>query len=266
MTIKRKYVLGLSALSVVAFFAFMAQSALAFVPVAAETTAYTCVENGGEKDYSDAHCDNAVTKGTGKFGHVAIAENTETELAITNAATKNSTTEAAPAVLEGELGGAKLKLTATTVTGTGKIKNSGGHVTGNVHVEYTGITVNEPANCTKNKVEFNANFEGVHNTGSAEKEKEMGLLFKPKEGEVFVTIVLEGAKCALAGKELKVKGTAIATSGKGATANGSGATSVFEPGTMEPLEIGGNAAKFSSTTTTKMAGTGGNPIALTTGK
>lgn len=52
------------------FSAIAAQSAMAITG----TTAFTCVSNGGAKDFKDAHCKEAVAAGTGSFGHVGIAE------------------------------------------------------------------------------------------------------------------------------------------------------------------------------------------------
>jgi hypothetical protein len=74
---------------------------------------------GGAKDFSDAHCDNNVGAGNGKFGHVVLALNTKTSISISNENTKNETKEAASTVLKGPIVGVKSEIVCKTVSGTG---------------------------------------------------------------------------------------------------------------------------------------------------
>jgi hypothetical protein len=269
--IGRRSIVGLSLLSALLFSAFVAQSAFGAFVAAEHTTAFTCL-SGETRDYTDAHCDNAVAPGTGSFGHKEIAPGTATAFEYTNAATKNSTTEPTPAVLESTIGGVVTKITASTATGTGTIENfvpatGQMQVKGKVKGSYTVLTVDEPEHCEveNNEIKLEeSEFKGV------KEGTKMGLEFKPVNAEnVFAKFKLKGASCALNGVEIKVKGSVISTAGGGAggtarpEANGSGATSIFEPGNgMESLKIGTVEAKFTSTVTNKM--TAGNPIALTT--
>jgi hypothetical protein len=251
-------------LSVVAMCALMAQGASATFTQSTKLTAYTCAPKGGSLDFSDAHCDKAVSSGTGSFGHVSITG--KTPIVLTNAGTASSTTAPSPLILTFTIAGVTSKLTATTVTGTGTIENSGTEAvmktSGEATTELSGITVNEPANCAVKPIKFTSNFVGV------DEGPKMGLEFKPKEGETLLELTYEGASCALKGVTAKVKGTFIGTSGAGSEAAGLGATVVFESGNgMENLRVGTATATFSTVLTTRMApvmGVEQNPIAFTT--
>jgi len=260
--IGRRTVVGLSLLSALLFCAFAAQSASA--AVAKNTTAVTCVEGGGAKDFSDAHCDNAVAPGTGKFGHVAIENGKATTLSITNAKTQNNTTEAAPTILKGTIFGVKSEIVCKTVSGEGTLTNeeSGKEhkVKGSVTANFTSCVANKPSGCkVKEPITVKSNTEGVEGLGAG--ANEMGLEFKPTEGTIFSSVVLEG--CLLAGT-YNTTGTAIGTGTPAPTSKHSGTTNVFTNAmTKETLKLAGNPAEVSSTTTVTMSG-GGNPVALTT--
>jgi len=261
--IGRRAIVGLSLLSALLFCAFAAQGASA--AASKNTTAVTCVEGGGAKDFSDAHCDTAVTPGTGKFGHVAIA-NGNTTISVTNAKTANNTTEAAPTILKGTVFGVKNEITCKTVAGEGTLTNSEPvakehKVTGTVTAKFTSCTVNKPAiGCkVKEPITVESKVEGVDGLGAG--KNEMGLEFKPAAGEVFNEITLEG--CFIAGT-FKTTGTAIGTGTPAPTEKHSGTTNIFTNAmTKETLKLAGNPAEVSSSTTVTMSG-GGNPVALTT--
>jgi hypothetical protein len=260
--IGRKAVVGLSLLSALLLCAFAAQSASA--AVAKNTTAVTCVEGGGELDFTDAHCDNQVKPKEGKFGHVAIAPGTKTTLSVTNAKTANNTTESTPTILKGSIFGVKSEIVCKTVSGEGSLTNeeSGKEhkVSGSVTASFTNCTVNKPAGCkVKEPITTTSNTVSVEGLGAG--ANEMGQEFKPTEGEVFSEVTLEG--CLLAGK-YKTTGTAIGTGSGSPSAKFSGATNVFTNAmTKETLKLAGNPAEISSTTTVTMSG-GGNPVSLTT--
>jgi hypothetical protein len=270
--IGRRAIVGLSLLSALLLCAFAAQSASA--AAAKNTTAVTCVENGGAKDFSDAHCDTAVTPGTGKFGHVAIENGKATTITVTNEKTASETKGAAPTILKGTVFGVKNEITCNTVKGEGSLTNEEvgkeHKVKGSVTANFTSCTVNKPSGfgCkVKEPITVKSNTEGVEELqGAKEKEKgekgtEMGLEFKPTEGETFSSVVIEG--CFLAGT-FKTTGTAIGTGTPAPNAKHSGATNIFTNAmTKETLKLSGNPAEVSSSTTVTMSG-GGNPIALTT--
>jgi hypothetical protein len=254
---------GLSLICALFFCAFAAQSASA--AEGKNTTAFTCVEGGGAKDFSDAHCDTAVTAGTGKFGHVAISVGTATGISVTNAKTKNNTTESTPIIQKGTIFGIASEIECKTLSGEGTLTNeepsAGVHrVKGTITAKFTTCTAKKPAvGCkVKEPIEVSSNVEGVEGLGAG--KNEMGLEFKPT-GAHFATITLEG--CFIAGT-FNVDGTAIATGTPSNTAKHTGATSIFtEAMTKETLKLAGNAASVSSSSTVTMSG-GGNPIALTT--
>lgn len=262
--IGRRSILGLSLLGAIAIFAFTAQSAFAVEgwSTNTNTTAYTCVK-GATEDFSDAHCDNQVTAGTGEYGHEQLPAGETTEITISNEGTTNNTTEAGPAVLESTLFGVNVKLTAQGVHGLGWIRNNepsaGEHtVTGRVVVEYTLVSVSGLKNCSvEEPIEVDASFKGVDNGSGA-----MGVEFEAaEEGNPFTKITFTGSKCALNGVTIPVEGTAVGTGGAGSEANNTGATTLFE-GAHEELHIGGSPATFKSETTTRMVN--GNAISLTT--
>jgi hypothetical protein len=262
--IGRRAVVGLSLLSALLFCAFAAQSASA--AAAKNTTAVTCVKGGGELDFSDAHCDKKVEPKKGEFGHVAIA-NEATTVSVTNEKTASETTAAAPTILKGTVFGVKNEITCTKVAGEGTLTNSEPvakehKLTGTITANFTSCTVNKPAGfgCkVKEPITVKSNVEGVEGLGAG--KNEMGLEFKPTEGEVFNEIVIEG--CFLKGT-FKTTGTAIGTGTPAPTEKHSGTTNVFTNAmTKETLKLAGNPAEVSSSTTVTMSG-GGNPIALTT--
>jgi len=259
---KLRTTIGLALLGALALCAFAAQGAIA--AEAKNTTAVTCVSGGGEKDFSDAHCDTNVGAGKGSFGHTAIAVGTKTSIYLTNAGTKNNTTEATNAVLKGTVFGVSLEITCKTAEGSGNLKNeepsSKVHrVRGEVSVEFSNCTVNKPAvGCKVQPLQLIAPIESVEGLGAG--KNEMGLEFW---GSLFVQVIL--SECFMAGV-YDVTGVAIATGTPSNTGKFSGSTNVFTNAmTKETLKLAGNSAEFSSTLTMSMLDLiGGNPIALTT--
>src|ERR1700704_6916600 len=115
-TTTRRTAVGLALICALFLCALAAQSASA--AEGKNTTAFTCVE-GGTKDFSDAHCDSSVAAGTGKFGHVAIAVGTPTAISVTNAKTKNNTTESTPIIQKGTIAGIASEIECKTLSGEG---------------------------------------------------------------------------------------------------------------------------------------------------
>ena len=263
--IGRKTTVGLSLLCALLFSAITVQSASAAPAI--NTTAVTCVENGGKKDFSDAHCDTKVTEGTGKFGHVEIARDTTEEITINNDVTGKSTD---PAILAGKAFGAATEILCSTVHGDGWIENFGNEkehrFEATVTFEYSECSVAKPSKCdVEEPIEVRAIARGVE--GIAPEGKGMGVSFGPDESKNLtqITYINKGAEsCALNGKTVNLEGSAIAT-GKEPKVKHSGATPDFDHARITgegTLLFGGVAAGFENTGTVRMKG--GGPIALTT--
>lgn len=281
--IGRKAVLSLSLLlSALSFCVFAASSSANIVHESSNTTAMTCVEDGafGLEDFSDSHCDNKVTPGTGQYNHEVIASFVSTKLGITNEKVTESTKKTEPAALKGTLGGAKVEIECTVVkTDETKsfIKNdeptAKQHVvSGTVRNEFSSCNVKLIKNCTVSEpIIAEAIFVGIDKLiGPKGEENAMGVRFKG-EGveETFATISFGGAVCALKGATFPVRGSVIATGGPSTesaqNSNHSGATLVFTPKFKhQTLKLGPNTAEFTLIATPKMTGIGGNPISLTT--
>jgi hypothetical protein len=287
--IGRRAIVGLSLLSALLLCALAAQSALA-TTAAKNTTAFTCVKVVTPKtgDFDDAHCDIPNAKKEGEFTHEALKTKSgeATAISVTNEKTQNNTTEAAPTILKGTVFGVKNEISCKTVKGEGTLTNEETiekkeekefkyhTVKGTVTANFTNCTVLKPSGfgCkVKEPITVKSNTEGVEEIqGAKEKEKgekgtEMGLEFKPTEGETFSVVVIEG--CFLAGT-FKTTGTAIGTGTPAPNAKHSGTTNIFTNAmTKETLKLSGNPAEVSSSTTVRMAPiekVEQPPIALTT--
>jgi hypothetical protein len=274
--IGRRAIAGLSLLSALLVCALAAQGASAAAHTSTNTTAFTCVPEGGKLDFADEHCDETVPAGSGKFGHVLIPAE-PTTITVTNEKTAEKTTKSTNATFKGIAGGVETHIECEVVKSTteegGKksvIENGGTSlehkVTGTVIVDFEKCKVIKPANCTiKQPIVVKAVFKGVDELHP--EKKGMGLEFTGDGSENFTTLVYEGEKCALKGKELPVKGNVIGTGTPGATAKESGATTVFDKTTeMQNLIFNEKPAEFLGSFTTRMHGVekDGNPIALTT--
>jgi hypothetical protein len=108
--------------------------------------AFTCVKNGGSKDYGagDSHCSNGhVTAGTGEYGHVAFTGKTS----VTGS--NESTGGVFPVwKLKAVESGITLELQATSLTATGEVENTGGNAVGTGVGTFTGVTAT-PAGCVE---------------------------------------------------------------------------------------------------------------------
>lgn len=262
---------GLSLLCALFFCAFAAQSASA-VP-AKNTTAFTCVEGGGQKDFVDPHCDQKVVAGQGKFGHIPIPLNQTTEITVTNAKTKNATIESTPTVFKFTLGGKAVEISCKTVHGFGTLHNvepvfQEHKVTGTLTIKAIECKVLKPLKCfVKEPIEYKTEFEGVEELGPFKDTH--GIEFRPhvEGGGPLLTITIEGAECPVKGV-VPVTGTMIATGGPSPKERHSGATlNLTNEMTKETLKVGGLPAEHSGSLTLKMAPIGGveqNPISFTT--
>ena len=268
----RRATVGLALLCAFALSAFVAPSASA--EPAKNTTAFTCVENGGQKDFEDPHCDKKVAAGQGKFGHVAIPLNQTTEITVTNAKTKNNTIESSPTIFKFTFMGIATEVSCKTVHGVGTMHNVepffGEHkVTGTLTIKATECIVVNPEKCTvKEPIEYKTEFEGVEGLGP--EKNTHGIEFRPHvEGGVpLITITFFGPECPLKEKTVAIKGTMVATGAPKPNEQQSGATLIFtNEMTKETLKVGEKPAQHSGALTLKMAPIGGveqNPISFTT--
>ncbi|HEX6666693.1 MAG TPA: hypothetical protein VF081_08875 [Solirubrobacterales bacterium] len=141
----RRTVVGFCMLCALLVSAFAAQSASAITG----TTAFTCSKEAAIKDRVGEHCLNI--EGSKEYGHVAIAENTTTEVTATNEKTEANTTKARLFTLRITIGGVPLAIHATGVSGSGWMTNAVNPATkehyahGEGTVTFTGVTITEPA-------------------------------------------------------------------------------------------------------------------------
>ena len=205
----------------------------------------------GRERSKDSHCKEAVTAGTGEYGHVAFTETT----AVT--VTNDTTGTTSPLVLTATIGGLATEIQCTTATGTDSLKNGFNekeemHVTGSgAEVELTGCTVPKPKNCkVRQPITTNATSttfdtaeaKGVKFTGSG-----------AEKGFTTITIENNGGTCNVAAA-FPLKGTVNGTP--------SGATLTFTPGN-DALFMGAFPVNLSGTATTKNTASG-TPISITT--
>ncbi|MGB7686559.1 MAG: hypothetical protein WBL45_12355 [Solirubrobacterales bacterium] len=278
--IGHRAVIGLSLFSALLFSAFAAQSASALVVTQSKnTTGFTCVKGGGSKDFKDAHCDEAVTPGTGEYGHVVIPLNEKPEGDGTNEKVTESTKKSEPAVLKGTIGLAKVTIECTTGSPkTSAAQNTepaaGQHTAGGSGAaEFSGCTVKELAKCVvAEPIVAGAIGHGVEGMEGPKGEKNaMGIeLVGSGAEETFTTIEFKnkGAEaCSLNGKSFPIKGRVVATNGPTTESKQdnkhTGSTVIFTPKfKMQTLKLGPNTASVEAIGTVTVKG--GNPIAMTT--
>jgi hypothetical protein len=280
----RRAVAGLMLLSAFLLWALAAQSASASVVTSKNTTAFTCVEGKGSKDFADAHCDQNVGSENGKYGHVSIPLNETTGLDATNQKVTNETKTHEPAVIKGTVGLGKVEISCTVVKAN--TKESAVHnvepelkqhtFTGLAVAEFSECTVNKPEKCTiKEPIVTNTSFHGVEGLeGPKSESNAMGVEYigtGPEETFAEIQFENKGAEsCSLNGIQVKVKGKVYGTSGPTTesvqTNKSSGATIAFTPKfKMQELKMGKDPAEFTLIATP--LGPGGieaKPISITT--
>ncbi len=223
---------------------------------------FTCafVFSGGE--FGGGHCNK---KGTA-WAHVVFNKNTT--ITAVNKRTKgeeetSEEEETVQAELSGAISGVEVKIDAKEVAGSGNAENKEvegvWEGTGSETLEYKELTVTKPSGCT---VKAPITLKATRTTKViSESPEEMGLEYKPLEGESFGSFTLEGKECPLNGTSLKVSGTFVATAG--GTPNGSGGLFQVTPAmTKSTLKLGGNAAELQQRIT--LRGENGNPLVYTT--
>ncbi|HTR75441.1 MAG TPA: hypothetical protein VMH33_09335 [Solirubrobacterales bacterium] len=254
---RRRSILTMSLLGMLAFCAFAAQNAFAW-ETALDTTAFECSTSAAAKDYADAHCDNTIVSG-GSYGHKSIGFGAQVEIETSNTATKNSTTEAEEVVLGGELLGVPVKITCLKVEPHAAIVSfvenlNPGDFEGTVGVVFTecvlegngsslGCHVEEP-------VTLLALFHGVEQGIAPAREMAIEFTPDPSTSTTLATLHFTGTGCLLTTANIKgrIRGT-------GSGADGTGATLHFQPAD-ESLTFGGNPATLTGTFTTRVSSTG----------
>lgn len=239
-------VVALVSLCGLALCAFAAPNA-----VAKGTTAFTCVKDGGAKDFSDADCEKAVKAGTGGYGHVVIEEASKTEIELTN---ENSVgVPKFEAVIEGE--NREILCLGKAIGFTSMTNEFGPPMF--VEIGKTTITFNEcvpvgtlaTEECVVDgeQIEFtNTIGKSVNNT--------MEIEFKA-ESKVMSFIGLSKCKNAKLNGKRATEGTMKAVY--------EGAFLHFSPETTKGLKLGGQQAALSASLTAQMTG-GGNAVSFTT--
>jgi hypothetical protein len=262
--IRLRTAVGFSLLCACVFCAFAAPSASA-----KGTTAFTCVKGGGALDFTDAHCDNEVTPGSGSFGHVSLGTEPKV-IEVTNAGTKSATTESTPLVLNATITGAPIEISCAKVNGSATITNK--EIGGVMQNEGREISMNisecvflKPAQCSLKAGELKLATKVTSLTVENIKGTEMGVKFEPEKfAGVLFEAEIEGAECPFKGKVAQVVGSTTATGPRPSTevTASRGATMVVtKEMTAETLKVAGASASISSTLTVK---TSTAPVTLTT--
>lgn len=223
----RRAILGLCMLCALAFSAVAAQSASAITG----TTAFTCKGvTPGTGKFKAAHC-KPTDAGTGNFEHVAVAENTTTDITGTNEKTGPETKTSSITRLHSVISGVEVELSATGVHGEGTMVNKktaeGEHFAeGSGQIHYTGVEVTKPAGKGCKAYSKKPSEGGVEKTittnvlSATTKGQGDRLQFNPPAGGIFVEFYVEGCTIAALNGPYKVEGSIKGTP--------NGATTVFE--------------------------------------
>jgi hypothetical protein len=248
----RRAVLALAMMSALIASAISVSSASA---ATSGTTAFTCTKQAPKKPFSDEHCLTRPGGTANTFGHVAIAEGTETAITGSNAKTANSTTAAAPAVLNLFWSTIPEEVKCTGVTSTGTLRNQllgkDHHIAGTgIVITYTGCTMPLPAgqDCEIVGGTIKTNSLKATSNGS-------GVVFEPATaGTAFVNINTTHCKNTALNGSFPITGTV--------TAIPNGATLEVTKATSEStLKFAGGNAILQQIVTLRMKE--GSPIVAT---
>jgi hypothetical protein len=214
----RRAILGLCMLCALVFSAFAAQSANAETK---GTTVFTCKETGPGGGFTKAHCTPA-DAGSGNFSHVAVAENTTTEITGTSVDTEGkpvvSKLKSVQSGVTEELRSPLAHLLPEVEVEPGKIEKSwvtnkkdpvtGEHyIEGEGWVDYTEVSVAAPAEkgC---KVQNNTVITNkLRFTTKGLKTEKDEIHIEPASGTVFAEFVVEGCSVLALNHAYKVEGS-----------------------------------------------------------
>jgi hypothetical protein len=212
--------------------------------------AFTCAPGGTE--FSDAHC---LTAGTG-FGHVSIANGTNTQVTGTNSKTASGTTASTPFKLKGKIAGVATEIQCIEHEEVTILINSPTFVTFSTTTTLRSCSVTLPAGrecvVTGGKITSNelmASTEGLTNSNEVKTE--------PSSGTELFGVPISGCKNnSPPSATYPVDGSFISTaSGATLSTTHAGIT------TQGTLTFGGNPAGTEGAVTLSMKE--GNPIVLT---
>lgn len=232
--IGRNGLTGLCLLCALAFTAFAAQGASAAIK---GTTAFTCIKGGsdGPTKYLTEHCKPGDP--SGEYGHKKIAQDTTTDITVTNAKTDAETVGSTVTKLHVDILGFKAELTAATVHGEGTLANkldpeTGEHyIHGTITLKYENVTFDNPIACSVEGGTVTTKPLTFTTTGTGDNVK-----FTPKEGTTFAEFNAVGAECPEAIKgNYKVTGS-VQGQPEGATINFNTAKTT-EEGTLKTRNI-----------------------------
>ncbi len=216
--LKRRTIVSLCALCALAFSAFAAQSAAAATN---GTTAFTCKKKAveGGAGFSKEHCKTADAVASGaKYEHVAVPENTTTEVAVTSQDTEGN---AVPARLKSTISGVEVEFVSKLTHGEGWAINQKDPVTGEHFIRgegwttYTEVEVSKPLGkgCKVTGGELKTNKLKGTSAGQGMEGK-----LEPVAGATFAEFTVEGCSIAALNGKYEVKGS-IKCSGDGSTVN-----------------------------------------------
>jgi hypothetical protein len=251
----RGAIIGLCMLCALAFSAAVVQSASAAV---AGTTAFTCLKKAGgvgPETFSKEHCKKG--EGPGEYGHFSFAQDTTTEITVTNANTNAATNGPESSVLKETIGGVNLELTSTEVTGTGTLENKKDaatnehYISGTAVIEYKKTVVTAPSGKGCKVFTDNAGTPGAEGVVDAHVNATTtgqgdSIKFEPATGATFATFFVSGCSPAVPA----IEGTWEITGS--ATCKPDGATIVCdheEITKQKTLKGKGNTAGFKSKVT-----------------
>jgi hypothetical protein len=254
--IGRRAMIGLCMMCALIFSAIAAQGASA---ASNGTTAFTCIESseGVGVKWSDAHC--KTESATGKYRHVAVAENAETNVSVTNEVTSGVVSKP---LLESKQAGVAEQLTAGKVSCVGcvltnrKNESTGEHfVDATGKLKYTEVTVTKPSGkgCKVKGGEVTTKELTATTAGQGDAAK-----FTPVTPAIFAEFEIEGCSTEALNGLYKVEGSLIAEIA-GATTKTTHAK-VTEQGTLFVREQ--KAGLEGEITVNNIAS--GNPLAATT--
>jgi hypothetical protein len=183
------------------------------------TTGFTCKkkkEKGGA-GFSRAHCASAdvVSEGA-EYEHVAIAENTTTEVKGSNAKTSGETTTSTIVKFKSVVAGSEVELQATGWEGSGSMENRRDAETGEHYVQeegsltFTGVTVTKPAGKGCKVLTGAGGAEGTVDTNQlsvTSKGQGDALKFQPKEGTTFLNFTLSACSVGALNGTVTVTGS-----------------------------------------------------------